>query len=695
MKRATKNFDIKKAIDHKRKVEAAQPAEGRTSLYNPLLQKPVSLEPVGPGSYPAGLGGYAYIGPPADFGGSYGCYVDASGRKQYGVKSSKQFSIYDGSPVQLHNELSAEEREALLSQMDEIHEEAKCESCRAELSVSAPIQAETIHCPYCSSEMSSAVEKVKQCYSKLEEKTMQKQTKEAVKAEADLAKEAMKMEAPGMATEDMKAPKAAELCEPSIEKDASNMEVMKEVTEPKETKVKASEDAAKVEAAAQKRRERIEAARKAFQEKKRKAALSSLRKQKVAKAVKASKKEEIDHATKQELKKELRIMATFQPEKFIEVSKNPRLAAICAEVTAKLYTKEERKQVRAELAMMASEDPEAHEKAKQELEFIAPEILMEQDEMAPPPAEMPVNEPVLEEKHEEKHAESAKDEEHKEEEKHAEASEEEMEEQHAEAMKTEYLASLSSLKGEKIEMSLYGEESANPFWNVVIDAEPVGRIYLGDQENAEQIRAGFMADSYATNFGTAVNQVGLEKMLTLANARLFAHQIDNSETLSRVKAKAKAEAKAEFDEKMQTLRQDFMTAVHTAVMASDKNMYQSEEGHALKGGLFTALANLSIDPQHAVWAIEAGFENAPAYFDFITQKAIEIMDMPVEARASFESIVKQSGKMEIAAGEQPEEESLRDRLVKASHSAVAMGGLVGGEDKDMIRQNLKLSPNRR
>lgn len=119
----------------KQAIEKKLAVEGRTSLYNPLLQKPVALEPVGPGSYPSGLGGYAYIGPPADFGGSYGAYEDAAGRKQVGVKSNKQFSIYDGSPVQLTSELTQEERSALLSQMDQASSPHKCEHCRAELTI--------------------------------------------------------------------------------------------------------------------------------------------------------------------------------------------------------------------------------------------------------------------------------------------------------------------------------------------------------------------------------------------------------------------------------------------------------------------------------------------------------------------------------------------------------------------------------
>lgn len=722
----SKRNDLKSILARKLKVEAAMKVEGRTGLYNPLLQKPVALEPVGPGSYPAGLGGYAYIGPPADFGGSYGCFVDDQGRKQYGVKSAKQFSIYDGAPVALHSEVSSQEREALLSQMDEMSEPYKCEHCRAELSVSAPIKAEKVHCPLCSSEMEGAVEKVKNCYSKLEEKEMSTKTKEAVKAEADLAKEAMKVESPKEVQEAIKAPAAADMVDPSNSKDASNQDSLKELDLDKETKVKS-----KLEAAA--RKERMESARKAFQEKKRKSAMAALKQRKEIKAAADAKKIEA-------LKKELRITATFEPAKFAELKAKPNLAAICAEIESKLYTRKERDQVRAELATLANENPAEYARAKKELEFHAPEILMDEPKeegtkaadakpveqakeeptktkeaeaamppaMAADPMAAKKEEPSKEEPTKTKEADASadpmaaakKEEATKTKEAEAAKPQDPMDGQPLEgndmpmeAMKHEFLAALASLKGEKIEMSLHGEEGQDPFWNVIVDAEPVGRIHLADQENAETIRAGFVADSYANNFAQAMQQVGVEKMMTLTKARLFAHRLDDSKSMERVAAKAKLEAKAEFDAKVSTMRQDFIRSVQTAMVASDKNFYPDQ--HELKGGIFTALAQLAIEPKAAVWAIEAGFEAAPQYFDFITQKAIDIMDMPADARKSFEDVVKASGKVAIADQAQPEEESLRDRLVKASHNAIAIGEVVGGEDKEAVRASLNLSARRR
>ena len=696
------------------KIKEKIQVEARTSLYNPLLQKPTRLEPVGPGSYPGGLGGYAYIGPPPDFGGSYGCYQDDKGRKQFGIKSSKMFSMYDGAPVQLYSELKPEERQALLSQIEEGSELHKCTHCRSELliSVAGAVDSSSVHCPHCGSEMEGAMEKVKQCISKFgsKENVMAESEKAVaplqVGTEAkDVAKEAMKTEMPQEAHPHEK-PKKAEMMEHEGSKPAeykameelakapakASAEAEAEEAEEEEKKAKAEAEEAEVNSSLNRKARMIRAR-------------AAIEKYKARKKAEAS-AENFDAKTLAAVKRELRLAATFHPEIFAKAKAHSKLAPICAQVEKTLHSKEDRAKCRAELMALAKVDIKAAEEAKEELEFVAPEILMEE------PVEFERNE-----EHEEQHeAEAAKMHSAEEEEKKAHSSEEaeaaeqmhcESEEEEKKAhsaeeeeseeslsMKTEYLASLSSLKGEKIEMSLYGEESSNPFWNLVVDGEPVARIHLQDQKDSDQIRASFVSDAYAQNFGNLIGQVGLNKVLEVSNAKVFAHQIDESEITARLREKAKLEAAAEMGEKMETLRSDFLRAVSLAMVAADKNFYQEEAGNALKGGLFNALIQAGLSEQHAVWAIEAGFEDAPDYFKFVTDKAIEIMDTPKEARDSLEKHIMASGKIEIKASE-PEEDSLMNRLIKSSVNAVAMGGIAGGENKSEVRKQLGLNPKRR
>jgi ribosomal protein L37AE/L43A len=709
---------LKELVKHKIEVE------GRSTLYNPLLQKPVALHPVGPGSYPAGFGGYAYIGPPPDFGGSYGAYEDDSGRRQVGVKSSRMFSIYDGSPIQLKSELTSEERESLLTQLEEVSEPYKCEHCRSELTISVTNPQESVYCPHCSTKMDGAAEKVKQCLSKVEEKKMAENKVQASEKAAveplnqtgkDLAKEAAKVEAPKEVNPHEKAPKAEPMDHAAAQKQASEVKPMEEL----------AKAPTKVGSSVEERRAKLKASLAAHKAK-RAAAKAQASVRPTAKVA-----AKLDEKTLKQLTRELRIMATLEPAKFAAVRKNPRISEICAKVETKLFDVATRAAARAELMALASTDVKAFEEMKKELDFAAPEILAEGDMLKPKEHEHKAKSAEeLEKEEKEAHAgmEHKEGQEHKHEDKKADAampvemsaeekekmekaakSSEELEKEEKEkaakaaeadgcgpamSMKTEFLASVSSLKGDKVEMSLYGEEGQDPFWNIIVDGEPVARIHLQDQKDAETIRAGFISNSYAENFGNAMSQVGVEKMLTLASARFFAHKVDETEATARIREKAKIEAQAQLEEKLATLRGDFLKAVNVAMVGASKNFYREEGRDALKGGLFNAMIQAGLTEQHAVWAIEAGFEDAPEYFEFVMDKAVEIMDMPTEARQAVEKTIMASGKIEIQT-EEPKEDNLMDRLVKSSVSALAMGGIASGENKEGIRKELGFTPNRR
>lgn len=715
----------------KRKAKKTARIQGRTSLYNPLLQKPIALHPVGPGSYPAGYGGYSYIGPPPDFGGTYGKFTDTAGREQVGIKSSKMFSIYDGTPTQFQAELSEDERQALLSQMDAAIAEYKCESCRSMLAISAVRNMEDVFCPHCGTAMSGAAEKVKQCVSTLEELKMGVE-KNAIEAKAkksksnvDVAKEAMKKEAPGVG-QDL-SPDAAELKEhgQKVEKQDPMKELAKDL-------VKAQTDE-KAQVLA-KKKERMKAAVASYRAK-RKAKLQAETDAAVAApaapvapavaapvaapvaeaapapvAPAAPAVAKVETAEQVQLRRELRIMAALDPKKFAAAKKNPKLAKICAEVETKIVSKADRIKVRTELKVLAAEDAVAAEELSKQLDFIAPEILMEEEVSVEPKSDdaPPVEDEKKEESAVEEHptleadkAAPAGEEAPKPiEEKKKEAASDELpvlEEDGALAMQTEFLASVDTLKGERIEMSLYNEQSENPFWNVVVDGEPVGRVYLQDQQNPDNqntIRSAFCSDGYAKNFGNAASSVGLKKLLTITKARLFAHNVDDASVSERIREKAKLEAKAEMNEKLSTLRADFMKAVSLAMVAADKNFYQEEAGHKLKEGLFNSLVQAGLNEDGAVWAIEAGFEHSNDYFEFLMAKAQEIMDMPSQAREAIEKQILGSGKMQIAV-EAPQEDDLASRLVKSSVKVIAMGGQLSGENRDNIRSQLGLNANRK
>lgn len=217
--------------------------------------------------------------------------------------------------------------------------------------------------------MSGAVEKVKECMSKLEEIKM----KTAATAAADLAKEAMKVPSPKDLNEAVKDPKAAKMLEhPEAQKDATEIDPMAEINKSNAVKsAKEKAEAALKEKQATIKKARLEAAHKAY-------------KQRVKARADAAVKARIEAKSKAEkqmmatLKKELRIMATLEPKKFATYKKHAKLAKVCAEVEKAMWDAPTRAKVRAELDALHKTDPKAAESARKELMFVAPEILMEE-----------------------------------------------------------------------------------------------------------------------------------------------------------------------------------------------------------------------------------------------------------------------------------------------------------------------------
>ena len=705
----------------KLKEKAKTQVEGRSSLYNPLLMKPKTMYPVGPGNNVDGLGGYAYIGPPPDFGGSYGAYEDEKGQKFVGAKSSKMYSAFTGQPIPMTAELSDAEKKVLLSQLEEHTEEHKCSACRSNLVMSiAKYAAEDIHCPHCGTKLEGAMEKVKQSVSKLQENDMEKvqEPKAAeVKPVAQAAPVAEGLKVPGNAG--MPAAPAAAAPQPGVSDDggmaaptgqpaataaSADPEADKKAKEEKEAEAAKKKDDEAAEKAKEEKAEKEKAEAAVANKKRVSAMLTDYRARRAANKTTAKKDGAKESSMKKRfpvalsaLKKDLRIMAACDPVKFAEVSKNPKLAKVCAEVKSKVLSKALRIKARAELKILASEDPEAHKEASEELEFVAPEILVEEDEGAPaaegdekPAAEAEAAAPAAE--GDEKPAAEAGEE-------GGEAAEGEDDAMALEAMEFEQLANIDQLPMERVEMNLYQGDSPNPFWNLTVDAEPVARIYLADQDKAEDIRASFTSDAYAENLGSAIQQVGLKKLLKIVKAKLWAHKIDAKEVTARLRDSAKeavkAELKKEFDEKRGTMRKDFLNAMALAMVAADKGLYSADLGSvALKGAFFNYLVGAGFESSKAKRVIEASFdEGSSQYFQSMMNHAVEIMDMSEETKQVFEKTALGASKQDVAA---PEEDNLRDRLVQSSLNAVAMSGGAGGEDRKRsdIRTGLGFSARR-
>ena len=145
-----------KELRKARMARLAKKAESQTNMYNPHVQKPSHLEPVGP------RGGYHYYGPMPDLGTSYGLYEDEKGEKAVCMAGERVYSPFSGTEMKFIEEFPAEQVKEMVP--TEAAGEHSCTSCRTPLILSdkkAASAQEKLFCTQCGSEMADVLAKIK------------------------------------------------------------------------------------------------------------------------------------------------------------------------------------------------------------------------------------------------------------------------------------------------------------------------------------------------------------------------------------------------------------------------------------------------------------------------------------------------------------------------------------------------------
>ena len=220
----------------------------------------------------------------------------------------------------------------------------------------------------------------------------------------------------------------------------------------------------------------------------------------------------------------------------------------------------------------------------------------------------------------------------------------------ADAVAVEMITSAEELESDgpitasAVQMSLYGDSSLNPFWNITARGEPIGRVYLQDQADPAGDRAFFTSSKYAQGVSQAVEKVGLKETLVSISAKFFANRIERSDVVQKLQVEADKVIKATVAQKTASLRDELVDRMMVAQSALDKNMFK-DEGNSLKDAVFMQMKKFGV--QNPVPYIEAAFEQGSSeYFKTVLAKAIEFLDMEPKA---FEQIKKTVANSDVIA----------------------------------------------
>lgn len=288
------------------------------------------------------------------------------------------------------------------------------------------------------------------------------------------------------------------------------------------------------------------------------------------------------------------------------------------------------------------------------------------------------------------------------------------EEEEETAVKYEALQELEAIEEEPltegdVHMTLFDDQDdaghalANPYWNVDVKGQPVGRVYLQDQPKPEEIREVFCSADYHRGVAGAIEKVGLGPVLKQIKAHLWANRLYETDFAKQVRAEVEASANARVVATTKNLMRDLLERVAVVCAGMDKNFYR-EVGNPLKEALWGELHGFGITNPSPI--IEAAFrKGSTRYFETVLSKAVEYMEMEPKAleqvrRAIGEADVlppgdeTQGDELPDATPASPEEmPTLSDRLAASS---VAIGGIPAvtgdalGDHKRALRSELRL-----
>ena len=636
--------------------------------YNPLLQKPASLDPVRP------WGWYWYYGPDPASGCSYGQYHDED--NDFDMITAKESIVYSpatGKPMQFVGLVPEEEFDKKLSKVTGkqfIGCSSNCTSCNAELVSDYDLsELDKVHCVKCGDlcEVSTVGNKKtikgEKTMSAVKEQRIQN-LKRRIRASilkkrrAEAANEKrIKLEDESrkkrVALRNNRRIKAEEEAKKEDEDELISLDTIMEAMDEEDCNEGEECEAAEGEELEESEDEAL------------------LDEEEECKDEVCAEDEELaldEEEPKVELDEEVEFEKPEAGEKKEDEYYDLDMVLSMINKKAKLASKTKKK-IKAEDVVAPKVEPKAEPKV---------EVKVEEDAEKEPKDEALLDEEK--DKEIEKEVSLLDDEPAKEE---APAPKEELE-----AMKFEPLASLASFKEirkEDIDMALYHEDSENPTWNVTVAGMPTAKIQLRKQSAPDEIRAVFCSEDYAKDLMVHCEKTGFIQTMNKVKADFWSNHTSNRKIADRFHNEAKASFDTERKKLLATFKQDFRNCMNIVSAGMSKNFYP-DLGNALKEHLFTNLRTVGLPEQTAISVVEKSFvEGAAPYFDALFEKSEDYMNLTTDARKEIAAAISHGSSIEQTVSlENTTPATLGERVSQASVVASVNSGAPMRVARDVV-----------
>jgi hypothetical protein len=266
----------------------------------------------------------------------------------------------------------------------------------------------------------------------------------------------------------------------------------------------------------------------------------------------------------------------------------------------------------------------------------------------------------------------------------------------AESMHYEVLQSLEDLKALKVDRNALAftfwedDKGHSPFYVIQAAGKPIGEIHLGDQDNADEIRAYFCDETkYTKALAQSVENTNLFEMLKGVHARFYANAVETTAFAKKMKAEATASVSDVRTEKLAQLRKDFTEALVCASEALNKGLY--DKPNALKSTFVKVLSSYGI--MNPAIAVEAAFKEAGSvFFDQVLDGATEYLEMPKEAFAHAKKMIRQAQNVAYANANNYADMSIGQRL---ANNSLPLGSVPEREEAPIVASTREWSERAR
>lgn len=633
--------------------------------YNPLLQKPTSLDPVRP------WGWYWYYGPDPASGCSYGQYHDEE--NDFDMITAKETIVYSpatGKPMEYIGIVPEDEVKEKIATGNQFNGcKAKCFSCRAELVSDYDLsEVDEVHCVKCG----------KLCeISTSDDKTIEgKKTMKKVSASREQRVQSLKRR---IRASILKKRKLEKETEEKVEEQKKQATAKTRVALRNQKRVRAEEEKAEDE---DDDLISLDTIMEAMEE-------ETMEEPSVEDEALLDDEEceegEVCAEEEEEFSEEPVEEAVEEPAEEFDLSSDEGGEGDDKDdyydldmVLSMVNRREKQKKKLAQKKKAKAEDEGAKEEAKPVEK--KEEVVEEKKEEKPEEAE--AEECDLEQKDKEVETEDALLEPVEKEEDKVAAPKEELE-----AMKFEPLAALDVFKGvkkEDIDMTLYHEDTKNPTWNVTVAGVPAASIQLAKQSAPDEIRSVFCSEDYAKDLMIHCEKTGFIQTMNKVKADFWANHTSNKRIKERFVKEATASFEGDRKKLLATFKHDFRTCMNIVSAGMSKNFYP-DMGNALKEHLFTNLRTVGLPEQTAISVVEKSFvEGAASYFDSLFEKAEEYMSLTPESRKEIAAAISNGSTIKIDSLENATPATLSERVSQASLVANTISGTPLRVSRDVV-----------